>query len=80
MMRDPQFGCLVLLRIFEGGTSELRKRLRLSQASTVVALLESVVDALEMDLSHFSTTIVFQVQQLSTWNVCTLQPAMLVSS
>ena len=29
-----------------------RKRLRLSQASTVVAPLESVVDALEADLSH----------------------------
>ena len=59
-MMDPQFEC-------RGGTSEwivctdqavfgdtVRKRLRLSQASTIVAFSESVVDALERDLSLFS--------------------------
>ena len=36
----------------EGSVRNVRKRLRLSQASTVVAPPESVVDALEADLSH----------------------------
>ena len=35
-----------------GSVRNVRKRLRLSQASTVVAPPESVVDALEADLSH----------------------------
>ena len=62
-MIDPQFECPVLPQIFvdvrvgsvcgPGGVrNSARKRLRLSQASTVVAPPESVVDALERDLSH----------------------------